>query len=343
VALAPEDLAKRVAARDPEAIGAALDQVEDTRESARAGQTRLLTALARATPEDHTIVGLTGAPGAGKSTLAAALIQHWVHAGSGVGMVAIDPSSPRSRGALLGDRMRIRIAPGEPVFIRSLAARDQLGGLAPAARAAAAVLRSAFAWTLVETVGVGQSELDVATLADSVVLVVQPGAGDTLQFMKAGIVEIPDLFAVSKWDLGAVAERTRADLESVLAMLPGPERAAASRGEEWVVPVVGTAAQSGMGIPELAEQIARHRSHLAASGRGAERRIAARTAWALELFVRRYGSLGLECVGGAQAAHELARSAPGTALDAFSALATRAGLESTPGRDSSRAAARRSS
>ena len=133
--------------------------------------------------------------------------------------------------------------------MRSMAAREQLGGLAPATRAAAAVLRAAFRWTLVETVGVGQSEVDVATLADSVVLVLQPGSGDTLQFMKSGILEIPDVLVVHKWDLGAVAERTRADLESMLALQISPG--------SWHPPILGVSAETGHAIGELADGIER--------------------------------------------------------------------------------------
>jgi LAO/AO transport system kinase len=198
------------------------------------------------------------------------------------------------------------------------------------------VLRAAFPWTLVETVGVGQSEIDVASLADSVVLVLQPGSGDTLQFMKAGILEIPDLFVVHKWDLGAPAERARSDLEAVLGLLGRP-------GGSWLPPVIGASAQTGVGLEELVLQIGRHQEHLAAGAERSARRSAARTAWALELFTRRYGSFGLEQLGGGEAARAFAGSAPGSALEVFSALATRAGLERSPRPGSSRAAARRTS
>ena len=301
------------------AIAEVLACVEDTRPAMLDRQRRLIGRLERETPGSHTVVGLTGPPGVGKSSLAAAMIHCWLRQDSGVGMVAVDPSSRRSGGALLGDRARLRFDPDDRVFVRSMAARDQLGGLAPAARAAVVVLRAAFSWTLVETVGVGQSEIDIETLADSVVLVLQPGSGDTLQFMKAGILEIPDALVVHKWDLGAVAVRTRADLESILG------RGSPTSGK-WTPRILGASALAEEGIDELLATLNDHRAHLDDSGELIERRRKARTAWALELFVRRYGTRGLDRLGGRSPAETLARNAEGTALDAFSALATHAGL-----------------
>lgn len=306
---------------DGEAIAEALASVEDTRPETLPRQIELLGRLEAEAPREHGIVGLTGPPGAGKSTLAAALIRHWLDrsAGIGVGMLAVDPSSRRSGGALLGDRARLRFAAEERVFVRSMAAREQLGGLAPATRAAAAVLRAAFRWTLVETVGVGQSEVDVATLADSVVLVLQPGSGDTLQFMKSGILEIPDVLVVHKWDLGAVAERTRADLESMLAL----QLSATS----WRPPILGVSAETGHAVGELADAIEAHRQHLEIDDALSARRARGRIAWAMERFVQRYGVLGFERVGGREAAERAIEESKGSALEAFSSLATRAGLE----------------
>ena len=312
----PADLVRGVLRGDHDAIAAALSRVEDVRASALAEQRELLGRLLEATPEAHTVVGLTGPPGAGKSTLAGALIRHWLERKCGVGMAAVDPSSRRSGGALLGDRARLRLSPDDPVFVRSMAARDRLGGLAPATRAAVVVLRAAFPWTLVETVGVGQSEVDVATVADSVALVLQPGSGDTLQFMKAGILEIPDVLVVHKWDLGAPAERTRRDLVSILAL------GAPAEGE-WSPPVLGVSAQTGVGVEELARTLAEHRRCLDSSGNLARRRAASRITWALELFTSRYGTFGLERVGGQDAAERLCAETSGTALDAFSALDAR--------------------
>jgi LAO/AO transport system kinase len=305
------------------AIAEALDRVEDTRPETLAAQRELLGELLERTPREHSVVGITGPPGAGKSTLAAALIRHWAATGSAVGMTAVDPSSRRSGGALLGDRARVMVGPQDRVFIRSMAARKRLGGVAPATRAAVVVLRAVFPWTLVETVGVGQSEIDIESVADCVVLVLQPGSGDTLQFMKAGILEIPEVVAVHKWDLGAVAEQTRADLESILRLVPPPPGA-------WKTPVLGVSAHTGHGVADLAERIREYGAHAERTGQLEERRTHARVAWALELLSERYGALGFDRVGGKEAATRLARSTPGTALDAFSALATLAGLEPVP-------------
>ncbi len=313
-------LVRDVRSGDAAAIASALERVEDTRPESLETIRTLIGRLDLETPRAHAVVGLTGPPGAGKSTLAGALIGEWLARGEGVGMVAVDPTSRRSGGALLGDRARLRFRPDERVFVRSMAARDQLGGLAPATRAAVVVLRAAFGTVLVETVGVGQSEIDVETVAETVVLVLQPGSGDTLQFMKAGILEIPDVFVVHKWDLGTQATRTRADLESWLGLstlAPGA----------WRPPVIGASSQTGVGIGEVAAAIASHRAHLL-HGELETRRARARLAWALELFVRRYGSFGLERVGGRAAAEALVVASPGSALDGFSALAKRAALAS---------------
>ena len=308
-------LTEGVCAGEVEAIGDALDFVEDLRPQALDRQRELVRRLEQAAPDAHVVIGLTGPPGAGKSSLAAALIRHWLDEGSGVGMAAVDPSSRRSGGALLGDRARLRFEPGEPVFVRSMAARERLGGLAPATRAAVVVLRAAFPYVLVETVGVGQSEVDVASVADTVLLVLQPGSGDTLQFMKAGILEIPDIFVVHKWDLTAAAERTRADLEGILAVTPV--------SGDWTAPVLGASAHSGHGIAELADATRTHGEHLRSTGAFAERRAAGRIAWAMELFTDRYGRAGVERVGGREAAEAFCAEAAGSALDVFSALAER--------------------
>jgi LAO/AO transport system kinase len=308
---------------DTAALARALDCVEDERPGALELQRALLAALAHATPEAHAVIGFTGPPGVGKSTLAGALLRQWLGRGLGVGMTAIDPSSRRSGGALLGDRARLRLEPGERAFVRSMAARDRLGGLAPATRAAALVLRAAFERTLVETVGVGQSEVDVGSVADLVVLVLQPGAGDTLQFMKAGILEIPDLIVVHKWDLGDVAQRTQADLDGTLALLPRE----ADRPQPQVL---GVSAQSGQGVAALGEAIERELTRLGEQGTLARRRRDGRAAWGLELFERRHGTFGVERLGGRGAARalasELAAQGSHTGVDVFVTLAARAAL-----------------
>jgi LAO/AO transport system kinase len=313
-------LAERVLAGDVPAIADALGLAEDTRPERMSAQRGLLRALEARTPARHTLVGVTGPPGAGKSSLCGALLRHLLDAGCGVGMIAVDPTSRRSGGALLGDRARLRIGPEERAFIRSMAARDRLGGLAPATRAAAVVLRAAYDWTLVETVGVGQSEVDVASLADTVVLVLQPGSGDTLQFMKAGILEIPDIFVVHKWDLGALAERTKADLEALLQVI-APPRAG------WEPPVIGASAQTGHGVESLAAHLERHRTHLEASGERERRRAASRIVWVQELVEERWGTWGRDQLGGRDGIEKRSASLDGSALDVVESLRTRASLE----------------
>ncbi|MGA7327456.1 MAG: AAA family ATPase [Rhodomicrobium sp.] len=165
------------------------------------------------------VTGITGPPGAGKSTLIEALIRQWRTEGLTVAVVAVDPSSKASGGALLGDRVRMRTDPHDNgVFVRSVAARGRLGGLADIAFPAAILLRALFDKVIVESVGVGQSETDIAIVSDTVVLCIQPASGDSLQFMKAGIAEVPDIAVVTKADMGAAATRALADLKGALSL-----------------------------------------------------------------------------------------------------------------------------
>lgn len=207
-------------------------------EAPQAPDTRALLEAAWAAPRGFA-VGLTGPPGVGKSTLASALIGSWRRRGVSVAVLAVDPSSRRTGGALLGDRTRLALDPeDEGIFVRSLAARDRLGGLADLCFPALVLFRALFDRVLIETVGVGQSETAIADLADAVLLAVQPASGDALQFLKAGILEIPDLAVVTKADLGAPAERSARELEAALALVAPPGRprpsvflVSASRGE----------------------------------------------------------------------------------------------------------------
>ncbi len=235
------------------------------------------------------IVGVTGPPGAGKSTLLSALLRAWRGEGRSVAVLAVDPSSKRSGGALLGDRARIEHDPADrDVFIRSMAAGERLGGLAPATRAAAQALANAFDIVVIETVGVGQSETDVAEAADTVAVVVQPGSGDALQFLKAGIMEVPDVLVVTKADLGAVASRAEEDLRAALGAL-------GARGTP-VVPVSSIAPVAG--IEALTAALDEHRAGLDM----AAVRVHARRLGALADFVAEHGERGLRAVGGRRAA-----------------------------------------
>src|SRR5262245_14503509 len=173
--------------------------------------------LACATPRAH-VPGITGPPGVGKSTLASVLVARWRRSGETVGIIAVDPSSRRSGGALLGDRARIATDPNDRgAFVRSMAARDRFGGLSDQTIAAAVLMRAIYERVLVESVGIGQSESDISLIADTLVLCVQPGSGDSLQFMKAGVMELPDVIAVTKADMSEAA-RARADVDGALSL-----------------------------------------------------------------------------------------------------------------------------
>ena len=197
------------------------------------------------------VTGITGPPGSGKSTLADQLIQRWRAAGHSVGVIAVDPSSPFSGGAILGDRVRMqRHATDQGVFIRSMAARGHLGGLAAAAREAVRLLDAAGRdRCLVETVGVGQSELEVMLTVDTTVVVTTPVSGDAVQVIKAGILEIADVFVVNKSDLPG-APKVYRDLRDLVRQTKAHE--------PWQPPVIMTSAQRGEGVDELVAAIERH-------------------------------------------------------------------------------------
>jgi LAO/AO transport system kinase len=241
-------------------------------------------------------IGLTGPPGAGKSTLTTALTRHYRSAGLTVGIIAVDPTSPFTGGALLGDRIRMEEVALDPgVYIRSLATRGSLGGLSAATRETADVL-DAFGMdrVLIETVGVGQSELDVARTADTSVVVLVPESGDSIQTLKAGVMEIADVFTVNKADRPG-ADRLRNELEIMLGMRGGAtmrnvpahhgvdlsrnnlvrqvrEAARAEDADRWTPPVLSTVAAKEQGIDELAEAIDRHFRYLERSGMLRDRR-----------------------------------------------------------------------
>jgi LAO/AO transport system kinase len=286
----PEELGRRLAAGDRSAAPAALNVIEDRSPRGREAAAALLASVgseARA----H-LVGVTGPPGAGKSSLLSALVAAWRGAGRTVAVLAVDPSSKRSGGSLLGDRARIEHDPRDDgVLIRSTAAGGRLGGLAAPTRDAAFALAAAFDVVVVETVGVGQSETDVEELCDTTAVVVQPASGDTLQFLKAGIMEVPDVLVVTKADLGDVAMRARRDLQAALRSLGVRD-----------TPVVSVSSlPPPAGIDELVDALDAHRAGLdVAATRLRSRRLAA-----LADFTAERGERALRLLGGRRAAEKL--------------------------------------
>lgn len=223
------------------------------------------------------VIGVTGPPGVGKSTLAGKLAEAYRRGGQRVGVLAVDPSSPLSGGAILGDRIRMpHLTRDEGLFIRSMASRGSVGGVAEAASGAVTVFEAARCdVVLVETVGAGQDEVDIATVADVTLLVLAPGMGDGVQALKAGVMEIADVFVVNKADLEG-AERTEHEIEALLGLVP-----ADGVQPTWRPPVVKASAASGEGVKNVERAIEECRSFLAGTPLGAERE---RRRWRLRLL-----------------------------------------------------------
>jgi LAO/AO transport system kinase len=287
------ELGRRLREGDRSAAPAALNLIEDRsrREEAFALLAEVAPSRLGGEAPAH-LIGVTGPPGAGKSTLLSALMSLWRRDGRTVAVLAVDPSSKRSGGSLLGDRARIEHEPGDDgVLIRSTAAGGRLGGLAPATRESAMALAAAFDIVVVETVGVGQSETDVEEVCDTTAVVVQPASGDVLQFLKAGIMEVPDVLVVTKADLGEAAVAAQRDLSQAL-------RAVSSDG----VPVLAVSSvPPPKGVDELAAALDDHRAGLdlpAVRMRG--RRLAA-----IHEFTAEHGQAALRAIGGRREAERM--------------------------------------
>jgi LAO/AO transport system kinase len=289
----PADLGRRLRDGDRSAAAAALNVIENRadRDATWALLEEVSPAALGTEPGAH-VIGVTGPPGAGKSSLLSMLVSEWRERGKTVAVLAVDPSSKRSGGSLLGDRARIEHDPRDDgVLIRSTAAGGRLGGLAAATREAAEALAVAFDVVVIETVGVGQSETDVEDVCDTVAVVVQPASGDVLQFLKAGIMEVPDLLVVTKADLGDVATRSRRDLGQALKAVGSPD-----------VPVLAVSSlPPPSGIGELADALEAHRERSDLT----ERRVRARRGAALREFTAEHGERALRDLGGRRVAERL--------------------------------------
>ena len=269
-----EDWAEEICAGNPRALARAITAVESRAPQSRDLLRQLFPHSGRAS-----IIGLTGAPGSGKSTLADQLAREFRRQGRSVGIVAVDPSSPFSGGAILGDRIRMqRHHADRGIYIRSMATRGALGGLAAATAEVAMLLdASGRDAVLIETVGVGQDEVDIARLADLTLVVLVPGMGDDVQSIKAGIMEIADIFVINKSDRDGAAELERniRVLQSTAApgATPGGSAEALWGSPGWVPPIIKTVASEGQGIAELAAAIAEFQAHLEKTDLGQRRRI----------------------------------------------------------------------
>jgi LAO/AO transport system kinase len=240
----------RIRAGDVRALARAISTIEDNRPESR----ELLKAIFNFTGRAR-VIGLTGAPGAGKSTLVDQLAREYRKQERTVGIIAVDPTSPYTGGAILGDRIRMQSHHADPgIYIRSMATRGNLGGLARATTDAATVLDAAGKdIVLIETVGVGQDEIDIVRLADVTVVILVPGMGDDVQTIKAGIMEIADIFVINKSDREG-AERVEREIRSMQSL--------AIRSDKWTPPIVKTVATDGRGIPELAAAIVNYEQFL---------------------------------------------------------------------------------
>src|SRR5437763_11681189 len=256
MAMNVDDLVDRARQGDARAVGRLISLVENASPALRQGMAGLMPHVGHAW-----VIGLTGSPGVGKSTSTSVLVSAFRAAGKRVGVLAVDPSSPFSGGALLGDRVRMQEhALDDGVYIRSMASRGHLGGLSWSTPQALRVLDAAGCdVVLVETVGVGQAEVEVASLADTTVVLVAPGLGDAIQAAKAGILEIADVFVVNKADREG-ADATARDLRHMLSL--GERRTA----EDWAPPVVKTVAARGEGIDDIVAALDKHHAWLTESG-----------------------------------------------------------------------------
>ncbi len=273
------------------AVAQALNLLEDKKPSSLARRVKLVETLSlNAKPERH-VIGITGPPGVGKSTLLSRIIPIYRDQKKSIGIITVDPSSKMSGGALLGDRTRISYDPKDTdIFIRSMAAGRHLGGLAWRTRQCLTLFESIYDRIIIETVGVGQSETEIEDVVDTVVSVVQPGSGDVLQFMKAGIMEIPHILVMNKADRKSLAEKSKNDLEAVASI-------ATTDMEGWNLALSMTSALEGWGVDALVTAIEKHGFYLNEKNISEKRR-QNRIKWVHMIFRERFGSFGVDMLGG---------------------------------------------
>ena len=303
---AVEELVRRLLEGDRRALARVISYVEDGVPEGRQALSLLYPRTGRA----HT-VGVTGPPGSGKSTLVCALARELRSRGRGLGIIAVDPSSAFSHGALLGDRIRMQELTADPqVFVRSMATRGFLGGLAAATAEVVAVLDAAGKdVVLIETVGAGQDEVEIAGAAQTTILLSTPAGGDDIQTMKAGVLEVADILVVNKADLPG-ADTLAAQLASMLSLSPPSARA---------VPVLKTVAVEGGGVPELAGAVEEHRRYLEESGELERHRLYQARRQILALVRHRLVEDVLRRAGSEQRLDELARAVSAREIDPYSA------------------------
>ena len=280
----PQTLAAKLGLADRQAVAEALNLIDDQRPAARAKALELLAALeAERLANDGHLIGITGPPGAGKSSLLSALIDYWCAKGLKVAVLAVDPSSPKTGGA--GQHKNL--------FIRSLASRQQLGGLAAEVWPMSRILLAGYDIVLIETVGVGQSEVDVASMVDTTAYVVQPASGDSIQFIKSGIMEVPDIMVVNKADLGAPAIKAANDLHQVMRR--------STQDSDWKIPVCTLSARDRQGIDALVDALEAHRAHLVSMQSLTAGRTSQQGSWAIRQLQEEFGNSGVARLGGAAA------------------------------------------